>query len=156
MTHAAMAATGQPSHQDVPLARERAALYAWFATVYAEEMPEDRLAGWLGHGADPLLQALADGGMEREVQAVRHSLQAMAGEMGRGIEALGQGLRENDLIPSEECRRLESIGGALMNGASPLSLEPKEIRELGYTVCNLGIWMRDELRHALKIDQQQQ
>lgn len=79
MTHAAMAATGQPSHRDVPLARERAALYAWFATIYAEEMPEDRLAGWLGHGADPLLQALADGGMEREVQAVRHSLQAMAG-----------------------------------------------------------------------------
>ena len=79
MTHAAMAATGQPSHQDVPLARERAALYAWFATVYAEEMPEDRLAGWLGHGADPLLQALADGGMDHEVQAVRHSLEAMAG-----------------------------------------------------------------------------
>ena len=43
-----------------------------------------------------------------------------------------------------------------MNGASPLSLEPKEIRELGYTVCNLGIWMRDELRNTLKIDQQQQ
>ena len=78
MTHAA-AAAGQPSHQDVPLARERAALYAWFATVYAEEMPEDRLAGWLGHGADPLLQALADGGMDHEVQAVRHSLEAMAG-----------------------------------------------------------------------------
>lgn len=63
------------------LARERAALYAWFATVYAEEMPEDRLAGWLGHGADPLLQALADGGMDHEVQAVRRarSLEAMAG-----------------------------------------------------------------------------
>lgn len=93
---------------------------------------------------------------EKRLEELRMSLQAMAGEMGRGIEALGQGLRENDLIPSEEGRRLESIGNALMNGASPLSLEPKEIRELGYTVCNLGIWMRDELRNTLKIDQQQQ
>ena len=45
MNHATMAAAGQPSHQAVPLARERAALYAWFATVYAEEMPEERIVG---------------------------------------------------------------------------------------------------------------
>ena len=49
--------------------RQRAQLYGWFATLYAAEVSEVALEGYLGDGYQPLYTGLADLGLGAEVAA---------------------------------------------------------------------------------------
>ncbi|HQZ01153.1 MAG TPA: molecular chaperone TorD [Thauera sp.] len=57
--------------------RQRAQLYGWFATLYAQEVSEVTLEGYFGEAYLPLYAGLADLGLEREVARLRKSIDAL-------------------------------------------------------------------------------
>ncbi|MBM5573047.1 molecular chaperone TorD [Deefgea sp. CFH1-16] len=58
-------------------ADQRAALYAWFATLYAREMDEVQLQNWLAGAADPLFDVLAQAGFAAEVKQMQGAINAL-------------------------------------------------------------------------------
>ncbi len=57
--------------------RQRARLYGWFATLYAAEVSEVALEGYLGDGYQPLYAGLADLGLDAEVARLQDAIEAL-------------------------------------------------------------------------------
>jgi len=57
--------------------RQRAQLYGWFATLYAAEVSEVALEGYLGDGYQPLYAGLADLGLGTEVSRLQVAIEAL-------------------------------------------------------------------------------
>lgn len=58
-------------------ADQRAALYAWFATLYARELSTEQLHIWFDGAADPLFEVLAQAGFADEVADMQAAIQAL-------------------------------------------------------------------------------
>lgn len=56
---------------------QRAALYAWFATLYARELSTQQLQAWLDGAAEPLLSTLEEAGFATEIQDMRRALDSL-------------------------------------------------------------------------------
>ena len=57
--------------------RQRAQLYGWFATLYAAEVSEVALEGYLGDGYQPLYTGLADLGLGAEVARLQAAIETL-------------------------------------------------------------------------------
>ena len=57
--------------------RQRAQLYGWFATLYAAEVSEVALEGYLGDDYQPLYAGLADLGLGAEVSRLQAAIEAL-------------------------------------------------------------------------------
>ncbi len=58
-------------------ADQRAALYAWFATLFARELNEAQLQTWFSGAAEPLFDVLAQAGFAAEVKQMQESINAL-------------------------------------------------------------------------------
>ena len=57
--------------------RQRAQLYGWFASLYAAEVSEVALEGYLGDGYQPLYAGLSDLGLGAEVARLQAAIEAL-------------------------------------------------------------------------------
>lgn len=58
-------------------ADQRAALYAWFATLYARELSSEQLQIWFNGGADQLFDVLTQAGFAAEVADMQGAMRAL-------------------------------------------------------------------------------
>ncbi|AZN37788.1 molecular chaperone TorD [Iodobacter ciconiae] len=68
--------TAMPESEAAP-GDQRAALYAWFATLYARELTAEQLQTWFDGGADPLFDGLAHAGFSAEVADMQGAIEAL-------------------------------------------------------------------------------
>ncbi|QZA79655.1 molecular chaperone TorD [Deefgea piscis] len=71
------ASTVTPEPTEAAPADQRAALYAWFATLYARELSEAQLQTWFSGAAEPLFEVLAQAGFAAEVQDMQGAINAL-------------------------------------------------------------------------------